>query len=40
MIKKYIRYHDQKIFAVFYKDTKTLYYNKLFTWHMKVILFK
>lgn len=38
--KKYIEYNDNKIYALFYKKTKTIYYNLCFTYKTKIIIFK
>ncbi len=40
MIKKYIFYNDKKVFALYYRETKTIYYNVNFAAETKLIIFK
>lgn len=40
MKKKYIYFYDPKVYAIYYRATKTLYYNMYFTAKTKLILFK
>lgn len=40
MIRKYIYYCDKRVFALYYKTTKTIYYNINFAADTKLILFK
>ena len=40
LTKKYIEYNDTKIYALFYAETKTIYYNLCFTHRTKIIIFK
>lgn len=40
MIKKYICYYDRKVYAIFYKDTKTIYYNLNYIGTTQLILYR
>ena len=40
MIKKFIRYSDCTVYALYYRSNNTIYYNKNFCGTYKLIIFK
>ena len=39
MIRKYVYYKDTYVYALYYRSTNTLYYNRNFTGECKIIIF-
>ncbi|WP_279221150.1 hypothetical protein [Clostridium sp. AM27-31LB] len=40
MRRKYINYYQRTIYAIYYRSTKTIYYNLAFAGDTKLIIFK
>ena len=40
MIKKYIRFYNRKIYAIYYRRNNTIYYNLNFSGEAQLIVFK
>ena len=38
--KQYVNYNDDRVYAIFYKATRTIYYNLLCNPKSRVIVFK
>lgn len=37
MASEYIRYDDNRVYAIYYREYKTIYYNLQFNFRMKLI---
>lgn len=40
MVKKYIRFYNRRIYAIYYRKSSTMYYNLNFSGRAKLIIFK